>query len=281
MGRGEPVTPYDVRMTTLPHDRYCSELLVQTDRLRSVLAGADLTAKVPTCPAWTLRDLAVHVGGAHRWAGELVRTRAGDDLPDALVPGIAGPEGAGPGSATGDDGRAALDAWLAEGAAATALALREAGPDATVWTWGWDGSAAFWARRMTHETVVHLADAALTTGAAYAPAPDVAADTIDEWLRIVSHAQAEGDPEAAELRGGGRSLHLHATDVPGAEWLVELGEDGFTWRHAHAKATVAVRGTLTDLMLLMNRRIAPGADGLEVLGDAAFLDFWLARSSFG
>ncbi|MCX5396703.1 maleylpyruvate isomerase family mycothiol-dependent enzyme [Streptomyces sp. NBC_00102] len=274
-------------MTALAYERYCDELLVQTNRLRSVLDGADLAAKVPTCPEWTLRDLAVHVGGAHRWAGEMVRTRAAEELADELVPGGGGPRAEGPdtevpdGAGSGDDHRAALDAWLAEGASATAAALREAGPDAAVWSWGGDPRAAFWARRMTHETVVHLADAALTTGAAYTQEPEVAADTIDEWLSIVLHAQRNGDPEAAELRGGGRSLHLHATDRPGAEWLIEFHEDGFTWRHAHAKATVAVRGTLTDLMLLMNRRLTPGADGLEVLGEAALLDFWLARSSFG
>ncbi|WP_328722011.1 maleylpyruvate isomerase family mycothiol-dependent enzyme [Streptomyces sp. NBC_00247] len=274
-------------MTALSHERYCDELMRQNDRLRSVLDGADLAAKVPTCPGWTLRDLAAHVGGAHRWAGEIVRTRATEELADESVPGFEGPDVEGPdvegpdGTPDGDGHRAALDAWLAEGAAATAAALREAGPDAAAWSWGGDARAAFWARRVTHETVVHLADAALATGAVYTQEPEVAADTIDEWLSTVLHAQRSGDPEAAELRGGGRSLHLHATGLPDVGRLVEFHEDGLTWRHAHAEATVTVRGTLTDLMLLMNRRIAPGADGLEVLGEAALLDFWLARTSFG
>ncbi|MFD6424286.1 maleylpyruvate isomerase family mycothiol-dependent enzyme [Streptomyces sp. NPDC060198] len=269
-------------MTALGHDRYCDELIRQNDLLRSLLDGADLAAKVPTCPEWTLRDLAVHVGGAHRWAGEMVRTGAREELADERVPGFGGPDLGGPdGTPDGAEYRAALDAWLTEGAAATVAALREAGPDAAVWSWGGDARAAFWARRMTHETVVHLADAALTTGAVYTQEPEVAADTIDEWLSIVLHAQRSGDPEAAELRGGGRSLHLHATDRPDVGWLVGFDEDGLTWQRAHAEATVTVRGTLTDLMLLMNRRIAPGAEGLEVLGEAALLDFWLARTSFG
>ncbi|MFH9132626.1 maleylpyruvate isomerase family mycothiol-dependent enzyme [Streptomyces sp. NPDC017524] len=259
-------------MTLLSHDRYCDEILAQTDALRAVLTGADLTATVPTCPDWTLRELAVHVGGAHRWVGEIVRTRATDDVPEDKVPGIAGPDG---------DAPAALDAWLAEGAAATVAALREAGPDAGVWTWAWERRAAFWARRMTHETVVHRADAALAARAPYTVDADVAADTIEEWLRIVSFSQEGGDPEAAELVGGGRSLHLHATDVPGAEWLIEFGDDRFTWRHAHDRATVALRGPLTDLMLVFNRRLEPTSPRVEVLGDAALLDFWLDRSSFG
>ncbi|MFH8437053.1 maleylpyruvate isomerase N-terminal domain-containing protein [Streptomyces sp. NPDC018007] len=259
-------------MTLLSYDRYCDEILAQTDALRAVLTGADLTATVPTCPDWTLRELAVHVGGAHRWVGEIVRTRAAEDVPEEKVPGAAGPE---------DDDPAALDAWLAEGAAATVAALREAGPDAEVWAWAWERRTAFWARRMTHETAVHRADAALAARAPYTVAPEVAADTIEEWLRIVSFAQENGDPEAAELRGGGRSLHLHATDAPGAEWLIEFADDRFTWRRAHEKATVALRGSLTDLMLVFNRRLEPTDSRVEVLGDAALLDFWLDRSSFG
>ncbi len=260
------------RMTLLSYDRYCDEILVQTDALRATLKGADLAATVPSCPDWTLRQLAVHVGGAHRWVGEIVRGRAAEDVPEEKVPGFEGPAA---------DGPQALDAWLAEGAAATVAALREAGPDAGVWSWAWERNTSFWVRRMTHETVVHRADAALAARVPYTVGADVAADTIEEWLRIVSFAQQQGDPEAAELRGGDRSLHLHATDVPGAEWLIELGEERFTWRHDHAKATVALRGSLTDLMLVLNRRLAPTSDRVEVLGDAELLDFWLDRSSFG
>ena len=262
-------------MTPLPYDRYCDEILAQTGALRAAVSGADLTAGVPTCPDWNLRDLVVHVGGAHRWMGEIVRTRAAEEVPDERVPGFGGPEG------EDRDDPAALDAWLADGAAGAVAALREAGPDTEVWAWGWERRTAFWARRMAHETVVHRADAALATKSGYEVAPDLAADTIDEWLQIVSFAQAHGDPEAGELRGAGRSLHLHATDAPGAEWLIEFGEDGFTWRRAHAKATVALRGPLTELMLAFNRRQAPDEGGLEVLGDRELLDFWLRRSSFG
>jgi uncharacterized protein (TIGR03083 family) len=259
-------------MTLLAHARYCDEILVQTRRLAELVEDADLTLRVPGCPDWNLRELAVHVGGAHRWAGEIVRTRAAEDIPEDQVPDTGGPSG---------DDPAALAEWLAAGAAATAGALREAGPDAEVWTWAWERRTAFWARRMAHETAVHRADAALATGTAFEVASDLAADTITEWLQIVAFAQTEGDPEAAELRGGGRSLHLHATDVPGAEWLIEFGEEGFTWRHSHEKATVALRGPVTELMLAFNRRQKPDEGGLEVLGDRGLLDFWLERSSFG
>ncbi|MFH8474964.1 maleylpyruvate isomerase family mycothiol-dependent enzyme [Streptomyces sp. NPDC018000] len=255
----------------LPHDLYCDEIIGRTDALRAAIKGADLGVTVPTCPDWTLRDLAVHVGRAHRWAGEIVRTRATEAVPHERVPENT-PEG---------DDPAVLDAWLADGAAKTVETLRAAGPDQEVWSWGWARNTGFWARRMAHETIVHQADAAITANTGYEVAPELAADTIEEWLEIVAFVQAGGDKEAAGLRGGGRSIHLHATDAPGAEWLIEFGEDGFTWRRAHEKATVALRGSLTDVMLVFNRRLTPDSDRVEVLGDAELLDFWLERSAFG
>ncbi|MEE1807941.1 maleylpyruvate isomerase family mycothiol-dependent enzyme [Streptomyces sp. BE133] len=258
-------------MSALPHDLYCDEIIGRTDALRAAIKDADLDATVPTCPDWTLRDLAVHVGRAHRWAGEIVRTRATEAVPHERVPDPT-PEG---------DDPAVLDAWLADGAAKTVEALRAAGPDQEVWSWGWERSAGFWARRMAHETIVHQADAALTAKTGYEVAPELAADTIEEWLEIVAFMQAAGIKEAAGPVGTGRSIHLHATDVPDAEWLIEFAEDGFTWRRAHEKATVALRGPLTDVMLVFNRRLAPDSDRVEVLGDAELLDFWLERAAFG
>ncbi|WP_405781171.1 maleylpyruvate isomerase family mycothiol-dependent enzyme [Streptomyces sp. NBC_00859] len=258
-------------MTSLGHDRYCGELLRQTDLFREALAGADLTAKVPTCPEWSLGELARHVGRAHRWAGTIVRTRATEVVPDQQVPDRAGPA---------DDEPAALDAWLAAGAAELGAALRESGPDARVWTWAAEQRAGFWARRMVHETVIHRADAALAAGVPFEVEAEVAADTVDEWLEILAFAQASGDEDVAELRGAGRSLHLHATDVAGAEWLIEFADDGFSWRRAHEKATVALRGPLVEVVQVFYRRLPADSAGVEVLGDRELLDFWLERASF-
>src|SRR5262245_14675201 len=43
------------------------------------LARGDLTAAVPTCPGWTLRDLIEHCGYFHRW-----QTAVGRDDPDGF-----------------------------------------------------------------------------------------------------------------------------------------------------------------------------------------------------
>lgn len=92
----------------LDHARYCAEILEQTRLLRRTLDGADLSATVPTCPEWSLRELVVHVGGSHRWAHEIVRTRAAEEVEEETVPGFHGPTAAP--DAGGDDGRDAADA---------------------------------------------------------------------------------------------------------------------------------------------------------------------------
>ncbi|MEU6659859.1 maleylpyruvate isomerase family mycothiol-dependent enzyme [Streptomyces sp. NPDC046821] len=257
------------------HDQYCDEVLAQTALLARHLVGADLSALVPTCPGWTLRDLVVHTGGVHRWVDTIVRTRSSEPVPDEKVPGGEGP--------VSDEPDALVD-WLLEGAELVVDALRTAGPDVPVWSWGWHRSTGFWARRMTHETVIHRADVALTTGVGFEVAPEFAADALDEWLQIVRYTQqAYPAQPSAELRGGGRSLHLHATDVPpelNAEWLIELDEDGFSWRRGHEKATVALRGPLTDVLLAFYRREPLDGGRVEVLGERELLDFWLERATF-
>jgi predicted lipid carrier protein YhbT len=85
-----------------------------------------------------------------------------------------------------------------------------------------------------------------------------------------------------ELLGPGRTVHLHATDTDAdlhAEWVLDLTGDVITWRRAHEKSAVAVRGPITDLLLLIYRRRSP--DGFEVFGDGALLGFWLERVAFG
>jgi hypothetical protein len=158
-----------------------------------------------------------------------------------------------------------------------------AGPDdeAQVWVVRWPTAA--WARRAAHDIVVHRADAAGPVGAAYTVDADLAVDAVDEFLDLLSGLAAAG-PGADGAEGGdpgpGGTVHLHATDAgPGlsAEWLVALDLPTFRWRHAHEKATVAVRAPLADLLRVVTRRLPPDAEGVEVLGDRAVLDAWLGR----
>ncbi|MGH3797563.1 MAG: maleylpyruvate isomerase N-terminal domain-containing protein [Pseudonocardiaceae bacterium] len=191
-------------MTLLSHDRYCAEIVAQTDLLRSCIEGADLTAPVPSCPGWNVGRLLRHLGGAQRWAEATVRTRATQPLPDEHFRDL---------STYPDEDPAVLGPWLAEGAAQLADTLRGAGPEAPLWTPVPGGTTRFYARRFTHETA----------------------------------------PEAA------------------AEWLIDLTGDAIVWRRAHEKAAVAVRGPLTDLLLVVYKRRPARNEGIEVLGDVQLL----------
>jgi uncharacterized protein (TIGR03083 family) len=260
-------------MTSLPHDRFCDEIVGQTGLLREVVAGADLSATVPTTPDWDLADLLRHVGGNLRALEQAVRTGVAVTEPAREVPGHAGPSG---------DDPAALDAWLAEAAEAAATTLRSAGPDAEAQLWTVRWPTAAWARRAAQDIVVHRADAAGAVGAAYTVEGDLAVDAVDEFLDLLSGlaaAEAAGGAEGTGVEPGG-TVHLHATDAdPGlpAEWLVELDLPTFRWRHAHERATVAVRAALADLLRVVTRRLPPDSEGVEVLGDPAVLDSWLER----
>ncbi|MFE1311608.1 maleylpyruvate isomerase family mycothiol-dependent enzyme [Streptomyces sp. NPDC058755] len=265
-------------MTLLAHDRYCDEIAHQVGQLRAVLSsGTDLATTVPTCPDWSLEDLVRHMGGALRWVDALVRGRAQENIPWERIPLAGGPE------ERGD--AAALDKWLAETGELVVGALREAGPDTEVWSWQGNATSGFWARRMTHEITVHRADATLTAQVPYEVAPEIAADAIDEWLDIaLFFQQIRGQDEAFRLDGPTRTIHLHATDADpalNAEWLAEFGADGIRWRRGHEKATVALRGPLTSVLLAFYRRLPLDAPGLEVLGEREALEFWLQRATFG
>ncbi|MFC6062158.1 maleylpyruvate isomerase family mycothiol-dependent enzyme [Streptomyces ochraceiscleroticus] len=264
-------------MTRLGHERYCEEILVQTGLFREVLRGADLTAKVPTCPEWTVGELTRHVGEALRWMGTTVRTRAREAVPEEDVPGFGGPRCSDP---------ASLDAWLKEGAELTAAALREAGPDTRVWTWTGDQKAGFWARRAVHETVIHRADLAIAARAPYVLAPEVAADTLEEWLEIGSLPQTmERRPELAGLLGPGRTLCLHATDTgpAGTRWLIDLTGDRIAWRRGgqDERAAATLSGPLTDVLLVFYRRLPADTSTVTVQGDRGLFDEWLGLVSFG
>ncbi|MBT2382906.1 maleylpyruvate isomerase family mycothiol-dependent enzyme [Streptomyces sp. ISL-11] len=263
-------------MTSLGFDRLCSEIVAQTDLLRCRVEGADLSVPVPSCPGWNVGQLLRHVGGAQRWAEEIVRTRAAEPLPDEHFPDLA--------AHTHED-PAVLGPWLAEGATRLADALRCAGPGAPLWTPVPGGTAEFYARRFTHETVVHRADATLALGAEFVVDEQVALDALDEWMELGSlPMHFEVHPWTRELLGPGRTLHFHATDTApeaAAEWLVDLTGDAIVWRRAHEKAAVAVRAPLTELLLIVYKRRPARGKGVDIHGDAGLLDFWLERVDFG
>jgi len=248
------------------HEGYCTAFEAEIGRLLGALSGADLTTRVPTCPAWSLGDLLRHVGTVHRWADHIVRDKVMERVRSADL-GIPTP------------GDRQVTAWLADGAETLLATLRAAGPDQPVWAWGADHYTRFWPRRMRFEALVHRADVELALGRRPEIEPATAADGVDEFLTILPHARWVTRNLENLYGQNGETLHLHATDVAG-EWMIAIGPDGIAWEYGHGKGTVAVRAPAESLLLLLYGRIAPDDDSIALFGDRALLDRWLTHSAF-
>src|SRR5215472_10649922 len=102
-------------------DLFFAWLRTCTAELAQIIDG-DLGRPVPTCPGWTFRQLATHVGRGHRWAAQIVATRATAPLPTREVADGKFPED-----------RARHVSWLNAGADQVIEAVAAAGSD-PVWT---------------------------------------------------------------------------------------------------------------------------------------------------
>lgn len=241
----------------------------------SAAEKAGLDAAVPTCPEWTVRDLARHTGYVHRWAASYVReahpTMLADDEEDAAV---------GPLPADTD-----LLTWFRDGHDALVKALRAAPEDLACWHFlDAPSPLAFWARRQAHETAIHRADAETAirgSGADAAIGPitgvprEFGVDGIDELLMCFYS------------RRGGRlrserpcTLLVQASDVDKTAWTVRIGPDGAAIQRGEddgAPAGCVLRGPASELYLaLWNRR---STDDLDVDGDRAVLELWRERAT--
>jgi uncharacterized protein (TIGR03083 family) len=256
---------------TLSPERYCAVIEQTTAGLASVVGSADPELPIPTCPDWTLRQLATHVGRAQRWATAITAARSAEFIEFRAVPDGKLP-----------DEVAARGPWLTAGAARLVAAVADAGDD-EVWAFGTLTPARFWARRMAHETTMHGADAKLAAGEQISIPADVAADGIDEWLTTMSGPLfGRPDPRPGALPPG-RTMHVHATDAElggAGEWVLSHDGDGITVRGGHEKADVALTGPAADLLLVLLRRRPASCDGVTVFGDEAVLSRWLEHTQF-
>ena len=228
----------------------------ETGAFAKALMHGDGGALVPTCPDWTLRDLAIHVGQVLGFWTHVVCEGTGRPKPQFDEK---------PGPAAG--------LWFVQIAGLLAGELKAATPDTEVWTWNpADQSAGFVARRMAHETAVHRFDAQSAVGDPQPiEPPALAADGIEEIFAMVAAA-----PDRAG-RGEGETLHLHTAE--GDEWLIAMNPDGLDVRREHAKGDLALRGSVSDLELLLYHR--PPVGEVERFGDEAVLDAWYRVFTFG
>lgn len=227
-----------------------------TDRLVTLVDG-DLSLAVPDCPGWTLRDLVAHVGRVYGAVCTVVEHRATDPVkpgPEAFVDPDLDDEG--------------VRRWFRTRIDAVIAALRSIDPSTPLWTWSDQHTAAFYRRRMVHETAVHLADAARARGRDVELDRDVCVDGVDEFFDVML--------PVAVARAGGRTpsgtLHLHCTDGNG-EWMLVPDGDRILVSREHAKGDVAWRGPAAALLLAVWGRRGPAVD---VIGDQVVSAEWSA-----
>ena len=233
---------------------HLAPLRVECERFAAAIAGADPAARVPSCPAWDLRELVVHLGRVQRfWASTI---RRGEDVDpgrpdDSLRP------------AEGED----LGAWFGEGANELLRAVDESPPDRPAWTW-WEAprTAVAIARHQVQEAAVHRWDAEVAGGRPGSPLdPDVAADALDEFV----HVTLAELPKWTAWPGDAAVVEVAPTDVVGASRSVFLGG-------ADGPPTTTLSATASDLLLLLYGRLP--LEAATVTGDralaAAFAD-WL------
>jgi hypothetical protein len=123
---------------------------------------------------------------------------------------------------------------------------------------------------MAQETAVHRWDGEVASGQTTPVDRGLAIDGIDEFVDVFL-------PEVNPSRDLGHgSIHLHSTDGEG-EWLITVDGSEVQVSRGHAKGDVAVRGSASDLLLVLWRRLPP-AD-VEVLGDGSVLDRFLAGTA--
>ena len=219
-------------------------------------ARGNLDAPVAACGDWAVGDLVTHMGRIHNRVAVVMSRRATEMVPDSELgdPPAASDEGALMGYAS-----AALDALVG--------ALGEINPAEAVWTWTARRDAAFWFRRLWHETAVHRWDAETSAGRDFAIDGDQGADGIDELFEVLAPAMLA---RGRVLPAG--SLHLHRTDGPG-EWMLTSDGGAVSVEHVHAKGDAALRGPGGALYLAMWGRVP--VSELELFGDEATAQSWV------
>ncbi|MFE2529158.1 maleylpyruvate isomerase family mycothiol-dependent enzyme [Streptomyces sp. NPDC059382] len=235
---------------------------------RAAIASApSLDVQVPTCPEWTLFDLAQHIGEGRR------------DWAVTVAAGPAPAKSAAEGATSAPREREALLAWLAESTEQLVDALRKAGPDRGCWAW-WETlqsphTSGAVARHQLQQMAVHTYDAQITVGAPQPLPTEVALDGVDEFLSTcVATASAWPHKPAA--------IDFHASE--GRSWRLSLSADGARTARLPEPGTMAAaaagqdpdvvtasaRGTAHELVLILHGRIP--FDSLELDGDRGLFD---------
>lgn len=240
----------------MEYGEHVAAVAAELDGLVTAVRAGSIGAPVPTCPGWTVADLALHVGQFCAFWTHVLCEGSGRPKPAYL------------GEPAGD----AFGPWLAGVGRDLVTELRETPPTTAVWTWyEADKSARFVARRSAHELAVHRFDAQSARGASRPIGAALSADGIDEMITTLVEARARSG------QAGGETMLLQATDAD-RQWLVTLLADGIHVGPPNGAAALTLRGTAGDLELLLYGRPTPGP--VERRGDEEVLDGWYREFIF-
>ena len=100
-------------------------------------------------------------------------------------------------------------------------ALESRDADDKCWSWHETGYTVGWVRRrQAHETLIHRVDAELAAGGLFNVDAALAADGVDEILRV--HLDVEPLPDWATYEPDGATAIIDIEDDP-ASWTIDLG----------------------------------------------------------
>jgi uncharacterized protein (TIGR03083 family) len=264
------------KSTAVTAERRRQALRAHTEQLAQAIGAADSDTAVPTCPGWTVTDLAKHLGETQNWVADIIERRIADptQLPTEMAAMPSEP--------------ADWPAWLRDGGARAVEAFSDEALEATVFNAAADDRTGgeFWLSSLLNESVIHGADAAYAAGRDIDVDADIAADLITNHLAMLtSPTWAAQRPESASaLRGSGETLRWHATDGPGGEageWFIDRGPDGASWQARSGEADVSVSGPAKSLLLILTRRrrLTDEADRVTVDGDLELVRHWIENSA--
>jgi uncharacterized protein (TIGR03083 family) len=239
-------------------DEHLASVEEQLDLFVAALDGTPLDRPVPSCPDWTVRDLAEHVDGFNGFWTHVLCEGTGAEKPD--FPPLEGDDAV---------------TWFRASADRLLDALRATPLDAEVWTWVPDEqNVAFIRRRATQELAIHRIDAQLAAGSPTPIDAAVAEDNVAEIVLMIPHAP-NGPPEG----DGERTLGLHPTDLDEDLVLTLQGGGPALERTRAGGADLVLSGTMSDLALLLNGRPTQGE--VARAGDEAVYDEWREVFRFG
>lgn len=229
---------------------YNDHLVRESARFADAIRRAVPDAAVPPCPAWSADDLLWHLAEVQYFWGTVVLDGLDGDEADKLTPARPAE-------------RAGLLEFYDRASRRLAGTLATASPQARAWTWSQDQTVGFIQRRQAHEALIHRIDAELTVGDRTPVDPPLAADGIDETLRVMYG----GCPPWGKITPvPGRTIRFRATDT-GDSWLVTM---------ARFTGTDPGSGTSYDEPDIHIAEADTGeAARAEVSGSAGDLDCWL------